>query len=234
MKTRWKTIIGLSLVSVVGVTLMMNNNIVAQASDLSPDKVVMHGTYEDCFSPDTAYVTMGVMEDKITDTVSEVATLEYNPTNLDIVLSTLENNGITEENISTMQIDMPYEMFENMRTNSKRVANVVEFKTTDMENLDNLISTISQNNVAIKNIRYSLENTESNYSTVLNGAINNATSKLNSLVPDADYRVAEIIEEGCYSPTMYNSYRNSNGEVSTNSRIYMCGNVRVVFEKIGE
>ena len=182
----------------------------------------------------TAYVTMGVIDNKSNDTVSEVSTLEYNPTNLDVILSSLENNGIVKENISTMQIDMPYEMFENMRANTTRVTNMIEFKTTDIDNLENLISTISQNNATVKNIRYSLENTEDNYATLLNGAIDNATNKLNSLVPDSNYRVAEIVEEGCYSPCKYNCYTNINGEVTTDSCISMCGNVRVVFEKVGE
>lgn len=232
-KSKWKILISLSLIMIVAITLMINNNITAHASDMSPDKVVLHGYYEDCFSPDTAYVTMGVMEEKRDDTISEVSTLEYNPTNLDMVLSTLENHGIDRESVSTMEIDMPYDMFENMRANTKKVTNVVEFKTNDIANLKNIISSVSSN-ASVKNVRYSIENTSANYSTILNGAIDNATSKLNSLVDGGNYRVAEVIEEGCYSPCQYSTFANINGEISSDSCISMCGNVRVVFEKVGE
>ena len=232
-KSKWKILISLSLIMVVAITLMINNNITAHASDMTPDKVVLHGYYEDCFSPDTAYVTMGVMEEKRDDNITEVSTLEYNPTNLDMVLSTLENNGIARESVSTMEIDMPYDMFENMRANTKRVTNVVEFKTNDIANLENIISSVS-NNASVKNVRYSIENTNANYSTILNGAIDNATSKLNSLIDGGNYRVAEVIEEGCYSPCQYSKFANINGEITSDSCISMCGNVRVVFEKVGE
>ena len=232
-KTKLKILISLSLIMVVAITLMINNNITAHASDMTPDKVVLHGYYEDCFSPDTAYVTMGVMEEKRDDTISEVSTLEYSPTNLDMVLSTLENNGIDRESVSTMEIDMPYDMFENMRANTQRVTNVVEFKTNDIANLENIISSVS-NNASVKNVRYSIENTNTNYSTILNGAIDNATAKLNSLIDGGNYRVAEVIEEGCYSPCQYSTFANINGEITSDSCISMCGNVRVVFEKVGE
>lgn len=229
-KAKFNIVLSIALIFVVAITLMINNNVVAHASDISPEKVVLHGTYEATFSPDTAYVTMGVLENT-TETVSEVSTLEYNPTNLDMVLSTLENNGISGETISTKKIDMPYDMFQNMRANGTKVSNMVEFKTTDIENLDTLISTLSENNASVKFIRYALEDTSASYSSVLNGAIDNATAKLNSLVPDGNYNVVEIIEEGCYSPTMYNCFSNADGEVSCDGAISLCGNVRVVFER---
>ena len=232
-KTSLRIILSLSLILIVAITLMINNNSIAFASDMSPDRVVLHGTYEGSFSPDTAYVSIGVIDTK-SDTVSEVSTLEYTPTNLDIVLSTLEKSGISAENISTREMNISYEMFQNMRANNgSRVSNLVEFKTTDIANLENLITTLNSN-ATVKCIRYALEDTATSYTSVLNGAIENATMKLNSLVPSGDYRIAEIMEDGCYNPTVYNSFCNINGEISSDSAINMCGNVRVVFEKVGE
>lgn len=232
-KTKIYTLLSLALVLVVAVTLMINNKIVAHASTISPEKIVINGSYQQEFAPDTAYITMGVIDERAVPT-GEIQTLEYVNTNLDQVLDTLNQNGILKEDISTMELNMPLDMFHYMRANSNAmVTNMVEFKTTNIENLNSLISTLESNNASIKSIRYSLEDTTNQYASILRGAIENAQQKLDALDTGATYNIVEVFEDGCFSPSMYsNCCFERSGDILTDGGITIGGNVRVVFEKI--
>jgi hypothetical protein len=90
-----------------------------------------------------AYITMGVLEATENSTESAERTLEYVPTNLEVTLDILKSSGIKTEDIYTRELNMPFDMFNNMR--SQTISNVVEFKTNNIDNLDLLIEHLDRN-----------------------------------------------------------------------------------------
>lgn len=218
--------IGISLLLLCSVALLINNNIIAHASNTPPQKLIVNGSCENYFTPDTAYITMGVLKE---DTATETAerTLEYIPTNLEVTLDTLKNNGVKTEDIYTRELNMPFDMFNNMR--SQTISNVVEFKTNNIDHLDLLIEQLQKDNIGtVKCIRYALEDTSSSYGNVLTCAVDNAVAKVQAMYGNYTYNIVEVIEEGCFSPQCFSRCFANNG---TNSNdILLCGNVKVVFE----
>ena len=230
-KSKTYMLISFALLLTVLIALLLNNNMVAHAQEINADKIILNGYYEECFSPDTAYVTMGVIEE-VKETNSDTQTLEYVPTNLDMVLDTLNSNGIQKENIYTKDVNMSYDMFMNMRSNN--VVKMVDFKTSDTANLNNILQTLSDNNATVKCIRYSLEDRNDEYATALNGAINNAVEKLNAMGLGDTYKISEVIENNCFSPECYSMsrYMSEDATVSTEGQVCIGANVKVIFEKI--
>lgn len=228
-------IVGIALLLLVAVALMINTNIIAHAKTITPQKIIVNGSCENYFAPDTAYVTMGVVNSTESNTTTEVSTLEYNPTNLDNVLETLNSNGITKDNIFTKTLNMPFDMFNNMRT-SNTVSSLVEFKTTDIDNLNTLISTLQSDNANVKCVRYTLEDATDEYSSVLKCAIDNAVEKVETMFEGVSYNIVEVIEDHCFSPQCYTNsmFKTDGTKIDTEGSVLICGNVKVVFELTGD
>ena len=145
MKTSKKYLyIGIALILLIIFAVTIKENITVKA--YAPlNKITVMGSCEEYYSPDTAYVTIGIE----TQETELVGAQENNSTQMSKVVNLLNEYGIDNSNIKTTgyKVFKHHNYFENNSESVAKVLNYIEFKTNNIENLSALIETLTQSGV---------------------------------------------------------------------------------------
>lgn len=224
--------ITIALLLLVIFALIIKENIVVNASTLT-NKVTVFGSCENYYTPDTAYVTIGV------ETVeNELSVAQQNNSNqMSNVITLLNEYGIDSSNIKTTgyKVFNHHNYFEGTKEVESKVLNYVEFKTNNIENLNTLIETLTNNGVNyVNNIRFAIEDTSEEYADALKCALQNAKEKAFALTGNNNLVAIEICENGVYVENYHNNYMLAKNIDSSNNlqsgEIKVCANITVTFE----
>ncbi len=224
--------ITIALLLIVFFALMIKENITVNASTLT-NKITVMGSCENYYTPDTAYVTIGVETSEAELTVAQ----KNNANQMSNIITLLEEYGIENSNIKTTgyKIFNHHNYFENTKEVEAKVLNYVEFKTNNIESLDTLIETLTNNGANyINNVRYTIEDTIDEYNDTLKCALENAKQKAIAL-SGSENLVAVDIQENCvYVDNYQSNYMLAKTIENTNNlqsgEIKVCANITVTFE----
>lgn len=218
---------------IFAISIDKNNQVFAQ--DVT-SKITVIGTHEESFTPDTAFVTVGI---ETLNSSIETAQ-EENAKTMDNIISILKENNIEESDIKTKnyRIYEKYDMHFGNDFLGNQVLNYIEFKTKDIANLNSLLSSLVENGVnSVNGIRFCIEDTSLMYNQVLSKAIDNAKSKAKALSTNPTNLVAsEITEEyTCFNDCYFDSYSLTKDAKAISNisvgEVKICASVRVVFEE---
>ena len=197
----------------------------------NPKKIIVNGSAELSFAPDTAIVNVGV------DTVNsnlETAQKENRET-MEKLIDVLTSNGIEKSDIKTTR----YHIFENRTVNGEKefyknqVSNHISFKTTNINGISDLITALTENGAnSFGGISFVLSNNSDAYNQALSKAIENAEQKAKILSPNNNLSVMEILEEYSYATPCYLTNLNRTSLDDTfvlEGEVKISANVKVVF-----
>lgn len=224
--------ITIALLLIVIFALMIKENITVNASAIT-NKVTVFGSCENYYTPDTAYVTIGIETSE-----TELASAQQNNVNkMSEAITLLEEYGIDKSNIKTTgyKVFNHHNYFEDAKEVEARVLNYVEFKTTNIDNLDTLLESLTNSGVNyINNIRYTIEDTSDEYTDALKCALENAKQKAIALSGNDNLVAVEIQENSVYIENYHNNYMFAKTIENTNNlqsgEIKVCANITVTFE----
>ena len=210
----------------------LNSGVYAITNNLS--KITVNGTGEVQMIPDTVIVSMGVesLNKVLTDAESE------NSEKMNNVINILYDYGIKKENIKTRSFNVfpKYDYNKNQNFLGYQVSNNIDFKTSDIEHIGEIITKITEAGTNCFNgVSFTVEDNDLAYNQALENAINNARNKAYSLLEsDVELKVLEITEESVYSYRgLFDNYSTSKA-ISENvpimeGEIIVKANVKVVF-----
>ena len=128
----------------------------------------------------------------------------------DKITGVLKDNGLNDSDIVFDSFySYPSYDYSGTRTlNGYYCQTTLTFAVNDLENLQNLISIVSENGITkISNIRYETSNKDQVYSDVMLKALENAKEKAKILIGKEDVSIKSIKEESVYSSScLYKSY----------------------------
>lgn len=128
----------------------------------------------------------------------------------DKITGVLKDNGLNDSDIVFDGFySYPSYDYSGTRTlNGYYCQTTLTFAVNDLENLQNLISIVSENGITkVSNIRYEISTKDQVYSEVMLKALENAKEKAKILIGKEDVSIKSIKEESVYSSScLYKSY----------------------------
>ena len=224
--------ITIAMLLIVMFALMIKENITVNASTYT-NKITVLGSCENYYSPDTAYVTIGIETNETELTVAQ----QNNANKMSKAITMLEEYGIDKSNIKTTgyKVYNHHNYFDNTKEVESKVLNYVEFKTNNIDSLDTLLESLTNSGVNyINNIRFTLEDTRDEYTDTLKCALENAKQKAIALSGNENLVAIEIQENSVYIENYHNNYMLAKTVENTNNlqsgEIKVCANITVTFE----
>ena len=187
--------------------------------------VTVIGNATSSMKPDKAYVSVQIetLDSDMKKSKDDNFALFDKITNL------LKENGLNDSDIVFDSFySYPSYDYSGTRTlNGYYCQTTLTFAVNDLENLQNLISIVSENGITkISNIRYETSNKDQVYSDVMLKALENAKEKAKALTGKEDLSIKSIKEESVYSSScLYkNYYEGANiadflGDIEVEARV---------------
>lgn len=227
-------ILPMILIAFIFSAVLFNSITSVQANAITPiqGKITVMGFSENFYTPDSAKIVMGV---ETTNEVVSVAQSE-NDTIIQKAMETLSGYGITEDNIKTSSYEIRdnYDYYNFREDLGSKVVNLIEFKTTNLDGLDELLTTLGEDGVnVVRGVNFSLSNYATSYNEVLFDAIENAKTKASILSGTDNLTIIEICENCGYGQMFYDSMSSLKASpYSTISKgdLKISANVQVVFQ----
>ncbi len=231
-KAKSKNLLFALLLGTLAIMLILTSTIGnVSAYNAAPKKLIVKGSSEITFKPDSANVCVGV------ETVnSNVTTAQKeNAETMEKVIETLINNGIERDSIKTTS----YNIFKQHNYNTgaefinTQVSNRISFNTNNIDDLSSLITKLTESGANVfGGITFELSDSSEAYNQALEKAIENAKAKAKVLAPNVTLEIKEILEEYSYcSPCYFDNF--ARAELNTNSimkgDVKVCANVKVIF-----
>lgn len=220
------------VIATLAIMLLVINSISSVSAYYNaPNKLIVKGSSEINFKPDSASVCLGVETVNSNLTVAQ----KENAETMEKVIETLTNNGIDKNEIKTTS----YNIFKQHNYNNgseflnTQVSNRICFKTSNIDGLSDLITKLTESGANVfGGITFELSNSSVAYNQALEKAIENAKSKAEILAPNANPQIEEIMEEYSYcSPCYYDNY--ARAELTSNNimqgDVKVCAFVKVIF-----
>jgi len=163
-------------------------------AETSQTKIIVTGSGSITVIPDLAVVNVGV-ESLNLDINTAV---EENNNSVGKIIEYLKSNGVLEENITTKNYSVyqRYNYTEETKFIGYQVENSLEFKTTDLENLGNVITDLTDLGAnRLGGITFTCSNPEKHYNDALKLALENAKTKAKILNENAELNVCKIVEK---------------------------------------
>lgn len=191
------TLVALTLMLTFIFSLVSAPKVNAQPTESG--KITVSGCGEVTLVPDTAMIFVGV---KTTAETLEQANNE-NKEKINKLYETLKENNIVDNNIQTKNF-YAHEEYSYNETEPKltgyTVSNQVFIKTTDLENLTSLVSSLMSDGANNFNgINFSSSKESESYKTALSNALSDAKEKEKILTNANTVNIVEIIEESVSS-----------------------------------
>ena len=187
--------------------------------------VTVIGNATSSMKPDKAYVTVQI---ETLDSDMKKSK-DDNFTIFDKLIDVLKDNGLNDSDIVFDSFySYPSYDYSGTRTlNGYYSQTTLTFAVNDLENLQNLISIVSENGITkVSNIRYEISTKDQVYSDVMLKALENAKEKAKSLTGKEDLSIKSIKEESVYSSScLYkNYYEGANiadflGDIEVEARV---------------
>ena len=168
--------------------------------------VTVIGNATSSMKPDKAYVSVQIetLDSDMKKSKDDNFALFDKITNL------LKENGLNDSDIVFDSFySYPSYDYSGIRTlNGYYCQTTLTFAVNDLENLQNLISIVSENGITkVSNIRYEISTKDQVYSEVMLKALENAKEKAKILIGKEDLSIKSIKEESVYSSScLYKSY----------------------------
>ena len=168
--------------------------------------VTVIGNATSSMKPDKAYVSVQIetLDSDMKKSKDDNFALFDKITNL------LKENGLNDSDIVFDSFySYPNYDYSGIRTlNGYYCQTTLTFAVNDLENLQNLISIVSENGITkVSNIRYEISTKNQVYSEVMLKALENAKEKAKILIGKEDLSIKSIKEESVYSSScLYKSY----------------------------
>ena len=168
--------------------------------------VTVIGNATSSMKPDKAYVSVQIetLDSDMKKSKDDNFALFDKITNL------LKENGLNDSDIVFDSFySYPNYDYSGIRTlNGYYCQTTLTFAVNDLENLQNLISIVSENGITkVSNIRYEISTKDQVYSEVMLKALENAKEKAKILIGKEDLSIKSIKEESVYSSScLYKSY----------------------------
>ena len=187
--------------------------------------VTVIGNATSSMKPDKAYVTVQIetLDSDMKKSKDDNFALFDKITNL------LKENGLNDSDIVFDSFySYPSYDYSGTRTlNGYYSQTTLTFAVNDLENLQNLISIVSENGITkVSNIRYEISTKDQVYSDVMLKALENAREKAKILTGKEDLSIKSIKEESVYSSScLYkNYYEGANiadflGDIEVEARV---------------
>lgn len=173
------------------------------AKDRHRQHIIVYGGGSVSAVPDIAYVTIGV---ESRDTNLQTA-VEENKQTMAKVIGKLKEMGIEDRDIKTKYYSA-YQMHSyttNERFGEYEISNTIEFKTRDLDNLGENISTLTSLGAnQLGGITFDCEDISSYYQEALKLAIQDAQNKVTAFT-DKELSIVKINEECVYTCMPYRS-----------------------------
>ena len=233
IKFKHISIISFFLLFVIAITILISNTLTSVSALVpTPQKLIVNGKSELNFKPDTAEICVGV------ETInSSVQTAQKeNAETMDKIIETLVSAGIEKSNIKTNSYNIfnRHDYCKGEEYNKTQVSNFICFKTTNLENISNLITKLTEAGAnSFKGITFSLSDSTAAYNEALSAAINNAKQKTETLAPNVNFETMEIVEEYSYVTNCYlDNFAKSemNETFVIDGDVTVCANVKVIFK----
>lgn len=187
--------------------------------------VTVIGNATSSMKPDKAYVTVQI---ETLDSDMKKSK-DDNFTIFDKLIDVLKDNGLNDSDIVFDSFySYPNYDYSGIRTlNGYYSQTTLTFAVNDLENLQNLISIVSENGITkVSNIRYEISTKDQVYSDVMLKALENAREKAKILTGKEDLSIKSIKEESVYSSScLYkNYYEGANiadflGDIEVEARV---------------
>lgn len=187
--------------------------------------VTVIGNATSSMKPDKAYVTVQI---ETLDSDMKKSK-DDNFTIFDKLIDVLKDNGLNDSDIVFDSFySYPNYDYSGIRTlNGYYSQTTLTFAVNDLENLQNLISIVSENGITkVSNIRYEISTKDQVYSDVMLKALENAREKAKILTGKEDLSIKSIKEELVYSSScLYkNYYEGANiadflGDIEVEARV---------------
>lgn len=187
--------------------------------------VTVIGNATSSMKPDKAYVTVQI---ETLDSDMKKSK-DDNFTIFDKLIDVLKDNGLNDSDIVFDSFySYPNYDYSGIRTlNGYYSQTTLTFAVNDLENLQNLISIVSENGITkVSNIRYEISTKDQVYSDVMLKALENAREKAKTLTGKEDLSIKSIKEESVYSSScLYkNYYEGANiadflGDIEVEARV---------------
>lgn len=193
------------------------------------NKITVSGLGEVKLAPDMAIISIGV--ESLNESLS-VAQKE-NSDNINKLIETLKEMGISEENIKTRNfyVYQRYDYSKGEEFLGYQVSNYLDFKTKDVDNVGSIISKLLENGAnRLSGVSFTIENQDEAYNMALARALENAKIKAKALT-DMEYKNFEICESesyNCIAREYYSSYSKDSNVVK--GEICIKANIKVIFE----
>ena len=178
-KAKSKNLLFALLLGTLAIMLILTSTIGnVSAYNAAPKKLIVKGSSEITFKPDSANVCVGV------ETVnSNVTTAQKeNAETMEKVIETLINNGIERDSIKTTS----YNIFKQHNYNTgaefinTQVSNRISFNTNNIDDLSSLITKLTESGANVfGGITFELSDSSEAYNQALEKAIENGISKIN-------------------------------------------------------
>lgn len=168
--------------------------------------VTVIGNATSSMKPDKAYVTVQIetLDSDMTKSKDDNFAL------FDKITGVLKENGLNDSDIVFDSFySYPNYDYSGIRTlNGYYCQTTMTFAVSNLENLQNLISVVSENGITkVSNIRYEVSTKDQVYSDVMLKALENAKEKAKSLTGKEDLSIKSIKEESVYSSScLYKNY----------------------------
>lgn len=187
--------------------------------------VTVIGNATSSMKPDKAYVSVQIetLDSDMKKSKDDNFALFDKITNL------LKENGLNDSDIVFDSFySYPSYDYSGTRTlNGYYCQTTLTFAVNDLENLQNLISIVSENGITkVSNIRYEISTKDQVYSEVMLKALENAKEKAKNLTGKEDLSIKSIKEESVYSSScLYkNYYEGANiadflGDIEVEARV---------------
>ena len=187
--------------------------------------VTVIGNATSSMKPDKAYVTVQIE----TFDSDMKKSKDDNFALFDKITGALKDNGLNDSDIVFDSFySYPNYDYSGIRTlNGYYCQTIMTFAVSNLENLQNLISVVSENGITkVSNIRYEVSTKDQVYSDVMLKALENAKEKAKGLTGKEDLSIKSIKEESVYSSScLYkNYYEGANiadflGDIEVEARV---------------
>lgn len=192
-------------------------------------KIVVYGGGKVSIKPDIAYVTIGV-ESK--DSKLQTAINDNNDA-VSAIIEHLKSKNIDENNIKTKyySVYQSHDYSTSERFQEYHVVNTIEYKTTDLENLGETISKLTQLGAnRVEDIQFDCSDISNCYNEALKLALEDAKSKAKTFT-DKPLTIEKIAEECVYTCMPYRGIESlsQNADIISSGNIDIEAKITVVF-----
>lgn len=203
-----------------------NSNI----NNLPAAKIIVYGGGKVTVKPDIAYISIGV------ETVNSnlQTAIKENNDNIIAIIGFLKSKNIEENDIKTKY----YSVYQSRDyTTSEKyqqyhISNTIEYKTTDLENIGNQITQLTELGAnRLDNIQFDCSDISNCYQKALKLALEDAKQKAASFT-SAELTIDKITEENIYTCMPYRSIDDyaKNAETVKSGNIEIEAKIVVVFK----